>query len=531
MSRKARRSLAHTTAPAKLAIVQAQPMPQPGIQVTQAQAPRGQVTRQRDLYQLANKSLQPVTPARISAALRDLEFGRLEMWSDLITQAKRDPTVRRAYGIRRNAVAGRAWTCKAPPDTDPRHKAEAERLAKMMSDWLVGIDGLETLLMRVLDAVGMGVSVHELVWERRKGAWLPTPVQVLTRELRWERDWTLSVRNADLAWINTVTTSKDDPAYCRDDTPEQRRARFLVHIPWTEQGRPQDQGEFQAAIYYWAFKINGWAMWLIGAERFGNPLLVVQTSADATKGQRQELLEDAQRITTDSVAVLSGATTLTVHDPKASGSTPIWSTLRDAANEEITTAIGVAPDLMRSGPNGSRASDEVKDGIRVEGSELDATLMWGSFTRDVARTIAVYNRFDPAVPMPVIASVFDNAVAVTPHVAATGRVTYDQMLAGNGLPPLAEGGDQFYVPATAAPAYGFSALSASEPTPAASTPAAPATPASGGAPAASPFPTSPLSAGGMPALSTHTPTSPTSSLSPTSPRRFARVPRSAGPTS
>lgn len=521
MSRKARRALAHTTAPVALAA------PVTVVQPQTAQPPRGSVTRQRDLYALANKSLQSVTPARISAALRELEFGRLEQWADLITQAKRDPTMRRAYGIRRNAVAGRKYTVKAPPDADPRWQREAERLAKLTSDWLLGIDGRETFMMRVLDGIGMGVSVHELVWDRKNGAWLPAPAQVLTRELRWERDWTLSVRNADSVWINTVTPSHTDPEYCRSDTPEQRRARWLIHIPWTEQGRPQDQGEFQAAIYHWAFKVNAFAMWLIGAERFGNPLLVVQAGADASDAQMENLLTDAQRITTDSVAVLKGATTLTVHDPKASGSTPIWSTLRDATNEEITTALGVAPDLMKSGPNGSRAADTVKDGIRTEGSELDATLMWGSIVRDCVREIARLNRFDPAVPMPIVESVFDNAVAVSPDVAATGRVTFDQMLAGNGLPPLKTGGDQFYVPTVAAPAQFSDAPAA----PSAPAPAAPSTPAPGGSPAASPFHRSPDSAHGMPSLLTSTPISPTSSPSPTSPRRFARVPRLGAPTS
>jgi len=516
-----------TTGAIELAATPAQPV----------QPPQAQVLTRPRLSSIGSRAMQTVTPTRIGTALRDLDMGRLEQWCDLFTQAKRDPIVRRAYEIRRIAVAGRAFTCKAPPDiADPVKRRNAEELAALVNRWLLTLD--VTFFMRVLDAIGPSISVHELVWSRDSGAYLPTPVQVLTRGVRWETmagvgpEWSVSVKNADSYWLSTEQPNPNtDPAAAKADTPEQRRARWLIHVPNTEQGRPMDQGQFASIVWPWCFKGKGTMFWLNGIERFGNPFILGRMGDLSDGPQRAQMLEDLVQMTFDSVGVTGGNSDVQVIPGAASGSLPTYQGLLAWCDEQIFIGLGVPPDLVKSGVNGSRAADTVKDGVRVEGSKTDAQLMWDSVTRDCVVPIARYNRFPSDTPMPLIASVFDDATAVPIDAINTGRVTFNQVLAGAGLPPLAEGGDEFYVPAAAAPAYGFSALSASEPTPAASTPAAPATPASGGTPAASPFPTSPLSAGGMPALSTHTPTSPTSSASPTSQRKFARVPRSAGPTS
>ena len=171
----------------------------------------------------------------------------------------------------------------------------------------------------------------------------------------------------------------------------------------------------------------------------------------------------------------------------------VWETLTKKFDDQIALAGGVSPDLLMSGVNGSRASDTLRDGVRCEGSKLDSVLMWGSIVRDCVAPLIAYNLRRNDVPLPIIESVFDDAVAVRPETIATGKVRVNEARAGNGLPALSdEDGGNDFIPApqtAAAPAPVFSDV-----------PASPATPAPGSAPAASPFPISPLSAGGMPTL-------------------------------
>lgn len=474
----------------------------------------GRVIRPQPLSAITGRALQPVSPGRISTALRELDFGNYEYWADLATQMRRDPVVRRAYATRRSSVAGRGFAVKAPPDVAPEMRGAAEELVQLTKEWLNSVEARETFLMRVLDGIGMGISVHELVWSRVNGAWMPQPVPVQTRNLRYAQDWTLEVRDYDYNWYNTVNFP----------------AKFLTHVPWTDPGRPMDQGDFLACVFYWMFKRNVWTFWLIGAERFGNPLVLAQMAASSDTAQRQRILDDLQQLTADSVGVTSGTSNIEVISPAASGSTAVWKELRESLNQEIFLSLGVSPDLYLSGANGSRSSTETRDGVRLEGSKLDATLMWNSITRDVVRWLAYYNLRRADIPLPIIETLFDDTLPITPDAINVGAVRINEVRASLGLPAwsVEDGGENIAKPAAMAPAPLPGVPFEDEP---ALPVEMPADDTLGGASAASPFPTSVASAGGMPALSTMRSTWPTSAASPTKPKRRAYAQSSADPTS
>lgn len=375
----------------------------------------------KSLY--AIKGRYAVTPERVNASLVYLDTGRFEMLADLISQMHTDPVVRRAYEIRRGAVAGRKWTVSAPENVREGLRDEAERLAKLTEKWLLNLDHLESFLMRVLDAIGPGVSAHELIWNLEDGYWLPTPAAIMTREIMYERDWTLAVRNNEYVWVNTA----DHPG------------KFLVHNPYTVPTRPIDQGCFLATVWYWLFKRGGMTFWMNGAERFGNPLILARMATASDLNQRTQMLNELQQLTSDSVGVLTGASSVDILDAKASGSTTVWSELMKKLDEQIFLSIGVSPDLLLSGPNGSRSATETRDGVRLENSKMDARLMWAAIIDQCVRYIAHYNRFNPDVPMPVIQSVFDDNPEIPESLIKCGAVTVNEVRAGMGLPLWTEG--------------------------------------------------------------------------------------------
>lgn len=397
----------------------------------------GRVIRPQSLSAITGRALQPVSPGRISTALRELDFGNYEYWADMATQMRRDPVVRRAYATRRSSVAGRRYAVEMPPDVAPEMRGAASELVDLTKEWLNSLEARETFLMRVLDGIGMGISVHELVWSRMNGAWMPQPVPVQTRNLRYAQDWTLEVRDYDYQWFNTVNFP----------------AKFLTHVPWTDPGRPMDQGDFLACVFYWMFKRNVWTFWLVGAERFGNPLVLAQMAASSDSSQRQRILDDLQQLTADSVGVTSGTSDIKIIDPAGAGSTGVWKELRASLNEEIFLSLGVSPDLYLSGANGSRSSTETRDGVRLEGSKLDATLMWGSITRDVVRWLAYYNLRRADIPLPVITTLFDDTLPITRDAIDTGSVRVNEVRSSLGLPAwsVEDGGERVAEIAAAQP--------------------------------------------------------------------------------
>jgi phage gp29-like protein len=354
----------------------------------------------------------------MSSALAQLDIGRYEWFADAAANLSTDPVLTRAYFIRRAAVAGRAYTVNAPATVAPDLKEEAERLVTLVKRWLDGMDSVESFLMRVLDSIGMGISAHELVWSLKDDNWLPTPWPIMTRELKYNRDWQVEARNASYEWINTT------------EFP----GGYLIHNIATENFRPIDSGCFRSALWYAIFKKAGIQFWVSCAERFGSPLALAHMAPGTDRNQRDQALQDLLDMTNDMVGVVTGASTVEIMDSAAGASSTVYKDLVAKLDEQIFLAMGVSPDLLIAGPNGSRAATETRDSLRLESTAQDAKLMWSSITRDCVSWIRHYNGFSPDCPLPVIESIFEHAVEVSDSVIKSGCATRNEVRKAAGLP-------------------------------------------------------------------------------------------------
>ena len=152
---------------------------------------------------------------------------------------------------------------------------------------------------------------------------------------------------------------------------------------------------------------------------------------------------------------------------------------------QILMSLGISPDTVFAGIHGDSGGTNERKGIMVEGTKLDAAMMWGSIVRDVVTWIAYYNMRRSDVPYPVIRSIFDDAPVVNRDTIDVGAATVNDVRRGNGLEVWTkdEGGEEIARPA--APTFPGAPPAAMAAVPLA------AEPSPGGAPAAPPFPRSP----------------------------------------
>ena len=374
------------------------------------------MTTRRSLFQIPGRSL--ITPDRMSTALAQLDIGRYEWFADAAANLSTDPVLSRAYYIRRAAVAGRPFTVNIPDNIDPKYKDQAEQLCELIKQWLHSMDSVESFLMRVLDGIGMGISAHELVWSLKDDNWLPTPWPIMTRELKYNRDWQVEARNASYEWINTT------------EFP----GGYLIHNVATENFRPIDSGCFRSALWLVIFKKAAIQYWMSCSERFGSPLALAHMAPGTDRNQRDQALQDLLDMTNDMVGVVTGASTVEIMDSSAGASSTIYQDLINKLDEQIFLAMGVSPDLLLAGPNGSRAAAEVRDSLRLESTAQDAKLMWSAITRDVCSWIRHYNGFDANIPLPIIESVFEQTVVIPDSLLKSGACTINELRKSAGLP-------------------------------------------------------------------------------------------------
>ncbi len=119
-------------------------------------------------------------PVRLAQILRSAEQGDATSYLELAeAMEEKDLHYLSVLGTRKRAVSQLPITVEAADETD-----EAEADAELVRNWLKR-DSLEDELFDMLDAVGKGYSVTELVWETTATAWMPK--RLILRDPRWFR--------------------------------------------------------------------------------------------------------------------------------------------------------------------------------------------------------------------------------------------------------------------------------------------------------------------------------------------------------
>ena len=457
------------------------------------------VVTRRSLRALVRQSFAGVKPEQVAAILRELDRGQLRRWSDLCAALLGDPVVRRGYAARRAAIASRPVDVRPAVTEGPDARA-AQAAADYARRLVDDVPDLEAVVMRQLDAVGVGVAAHQVYWTRSRGEWMPRFVPVPTRECWWDDDLTLAVAGERGERVRTA------------DYP----ARFWVTVPAVQPGSPTDQGDFRSVVWFWLFKVMGWRFWLTASERYGTPLMLARLAATATPETREEVLDDLARLSASSYGVIGGDASIEVHDAKGAASAEMWRAMIAELDRAILLTLAGSPDVFLAGPDGSRAATETRASVAREVSQADARVLWGTFLRDVVAYGLAFNGLGGA-PLPTIETQFEGTTSepIYAYHLVGKIVRRNEIRARLGLPPLSpeEGGDELLdaVPAGAQP----SAMSETEmvggPNVGTPTVGGPTIAPPGGAAPARPFRDS-ASQDGMPTLRrTATTTSPTSS--------------------
>jgi len=402
--------------------------------VTRLNPEIGTIVERRVLRQIVRTGFDDVRPQDITAAIKQLKQGIYRAWSDLCDVVQNDPVINRAYTMQRNAISGRGRTVKPSPigEADVA-KVGVDATVKMLDR----VPDLESTLNDMLDALGRGAAVKEIVWVRDRGMWWPTFEPVMTRDLEWDPSGGLGIRTLTGQYLRIA----DHPG------------KFWSFIPRQRAGLATDQGSFQVVVFWWLFKKWCFKFWLIGAERFGNPMVVAKMAPGSSEETRESIIADLQALTADSVGAFTAESTIEVIEAKAAASSQVWKDLGAEVDRQMMIGLVGSPDLFEAGANGSRSAVGTRDAIRLETTEAESKALWGSFARDVLTPFLQYNAdaFGGVVPpTPTIETVFEAAVDIYPTIAAANagmKITQNELRAMTGLPPLpSPEGDEAIVP-------------------------------------------------------------------------------------
>lgn len=302
---------------------------------------------------------QGLTPRGLGSILLSAEQGDPTSFLELAEDIEEKYWHYRAViGTRKLAVSQLPVTVEAASD-DPDDVAAADLVRSVIDG-----DDFDQVLFDVLDGIGKGFSVCEIVWETSAREWMPA--RILYRDPRWFQ----------FDRIDGTTLR------LRDGTPDGQPlapAKYIVHRPKTKSGLPIRGGLARPAAWAWLFQSYTWKDWLSFVETYGQPLRLGRYGPGATEKEKEALLRAVRNISADAAAIVPASMLIEFVKAEGAGaSADVYAGLVDRLDQAVSKLVlgqTTTTDAVSGGHAVSQEHRQVQQDIeRADGRQLAAVL-------------------------------------------------------------------------------------------------------------------------------------------------------------
>ena len=263
-----------------------------------------------------------------------------------------------------------------PADESP----EAVKDAQPLRDWLARQE-LADELFDLMDAVGKGFAVCEIMWETSKSQWRPSRLEYrLPTWFRYDYE------------TGTRLQRRDDTYQWMDLEP----AKFVVHEHRAKSGIAMRGGLARCAAWAWAFKNFGIRDWLRFIEAYGHPLRVGKYDRGSTEPERQVLLQAVANIASDASAIVPEGMLIEFVGSQGTGvRSDLYKDLLAYIDASISKAVLGQTLTTQEGDSGSYSFGQVHDEVRQDIERSDARQLAATLTKSIGLPLVLLNRGHP----------------------------------------------------------------------------------------------------------------------------------------
>ncbi|WP_313350530.1 DUF935 domain-containing protein [Paracoccus sp. (in: a-proteobacteria)] len=322
-----------------------------------------------------------LNPVKLAAILREAETGDATRYLELAEQMEeKDLHYAAVLGVRKRAI--RSLDLHVDPGDDSPASAE---LAEMTRNVLTSA-AIRTSLIDMMDAIGKGFSVCEIIWEREgKGLRIA------------------DVEHVDPRWFE-FDPENGRHLYLRDNAGPQmlRPDSYVIHLSRAKSGLPIRGGLARLAGWGYMFKNFTVKDWAIFCEAYGHPLRLGKYDSTATLPDRQTLLRAVRQIGVDMAAIIPKTMEVDVVNGATSGAEKLYEGKARWWDEQISKGVlgqVATTDAIAGGHAVGKIHENVRDDIR----DADAEQLAATLQRDIAGALRRINfAADTQVAVPAI---------------------------------------------------------------------------------------------------------------------------------
>lgn len=311
-----------------------------------------------------------LTPARLAAIHRAAAQGDslryLELAEDI---EERDLHYSAVLATRKRQVAQLPVTVEAASD-DPAHIEHADFIRRWLDHGV-----LEGALFDILDGVGKGFSVHEIVWRTEPGEiW---PERLIYRPQRW---FEMDRVDGDTVMLREGATLLPLPPH-----------KFLVHRHPSKSGLTIRSGVARLASWAWMWKAFTMRDWAAFVQNYGQPLRLGRYGPESSAEDRNVLWRAVANIAGDCAAIVPRGMEIEfieVGDLKAGSD--LYERRSDWMDRQVSKAVlgqTTTTDAVSGGHAVSREHRLVQEDIE----RADARMLANSILRQIIHTTIAFN--------------------------------------------------------------------------------------------------------------------------------------------
>ena len=328
---------------------------------------------------LSGHPAQNLTPSRLTSLLLAAEQGDALAYLELAEEMEeKDLHYRSVLSTRKLQVAGLPVQVEAASDSTEDVKA-ADLVRDVISSGVIA-----SAIQDILDAVGKGYSVCEIMWDTEGRSWYPFALE--WRDPRW-----FAFDRLD----GTTLRLKGENGLPEPLAP----AKFVTHIHKSKSGLPIRGGLARPVAWYYLFKNFDIKSWVQFAQVFGFPLRLGRYGAAATREQKEVLLRAVRSIAQDAAAIIPDTMQVEFQATNANGNAQLFKTLAEYFDRQVSKVVLGQTGTTDTGQHVGTANAHEK--VREDIEASDAMQLSATLTRDLARPLVDLN-LGPRKRYPVI---------------------------------------------------------------------------------------------------------------------------------
>ena len=294
-----------------------------------------------------------LTPSRLAGLLRSVIDGNDPEQYMILAEEMEERDLHYAAQLRTRKLVVAA----IQPTVEAASEEETDTLMADRVREILHQDAMPELFFDLLDGLGKGISVTEILWNTHQTPWTP-------RAYKWVDPRYL---RPDQETLQRILLISDDAPMGKPLEPY----KFIVHTPRSKSGSVWRNGLARLVAVMYMLKSYTLRDWWSFAEVFGIPIRVGKYGPNATKDDIAPLVNAISKIASDAGAAIPDSMKLELIESGASkGGDTLFENMARWCDEQISKAV--LGQTMTSDNGSSRSQAEVHDGVRIDIAKWDA---------------------------------------------------------------------------------------------------------------------------------------------------------------